>query len=36
MKTSILSALAYLIDRQALTAEEIKQIVIKTEQEIES
>jgi hypothetical protein len=36
MKTSILSALAYLIDRQSLTAEEVKEIIIKTEQELES
>ena len=34
--TSVLSALAYLIDRQGLTPDEIKKLVIKTAQEIGS
>ena len=35
MKTDILSALAYLIDRQALTGEQVKDIIIKTQEEQE-
>ena len=34
--TSVLSALAYLIDRQGLTPDQIKKLVIKTAQEIGS
>ena len=34
--TTVLSALAYLIDRQGLTPDEIKKLVIKTAEEIGS
>jgi len=34
--TSVLSALAYLIDRQGLTPDQIKKLVIKTAEEIGS
>lgn len=36
MENSILSALAYLIDKQSLTTKEIKAIIVKTKEELKN